>query len=84
MFDQVLVTPEAAAGWHTERVQRPVLILGQPGGVLMGTRQLRRTRPLETEEIEGLRIPPLAAMARIKAWLLVTRYTTRDYLLNLA
>jgi hypothetical protein len=57
-----------------------VLILGQLAGVLTGIRQLRRTAPLETEQIEGLRVPTLAEMARIKAWLLVTRYTVRDYL----
>jgi hypothetical protein len=79
-FDDVLAALEAAAGWQTERVQRPVLILGQLDGVLTGIRQLRRTRPLETEEIAGLRVPTLAEMARIKAWLLVTRHTIRDYL----
>jgi len=76
----VLATLEAAAGWQTERVQRPVLILGQLDGILTGIRQLRRTRPLETEEAAGLRVPTLAEMARIKAWLLVTRHTVRDYL----
>jgi len=79
-FDEVLATLEAVAGWSTERVRRPVLILGQLDGILTGVRQLRRTCPLETEEVAGLRVPTLAEMARIKAWLLVTRYTVRDYL----
>jgi hypothetical protein len=79
-FDDVLAALEAVAGWRTDRVQRPVLILGQLDGILTGIRQLRRTRPLETEEIDGVRVPTLAEMARIKAWLLVTRHTTRDYL----
>jgi len=79
-FDAVLSALESAAGWQTERVQRPVLILDQLDGILTGIRQLRRTAPLETEEIEGLRVPTLAEMARIKAWLLVTRHTVRDYL----
>src|SRR5881628_107433 len=57
-----------------------VPILGQLDGILTGVRQLRRTRPLETEEVAGLRIPTLAEMARIKAWLLATRHTVRDYL----
>ena len=61
-------------------MRRPVLILGSLDGVLTGIRQLRRVRPLETEEIADLRIPTLAEMARIKAWLLATRLTTRDYL----
>lgn len=79
-FDEVLVALEAAAGWQTERVRRPVLILGQLDGILTGIRQLRRTRPLETEEVESLRLPTLGEMARIKAWLLATRHTVRDYL----
>jgi hypothetical protein len=79
-FDDVLAALEAAAGWQTDRVQRPVLILGQLDGILTGIRQLRRTRPLETEEVAGLRVPTLAEMARIKAWLLVTRGAVRDYL----
>lgn len=79
-FDSVLASLESVAGWHTERVQRPVLILGQLDGILTGIRQLRRTRPLETEEIAGLRVPTLGEMARIKAWLLATRNTVRDYL----
>jgi len=79
-FDQVLTALESAAGWQTERVQRPVLILGQLDGILTGIRQLRRTRPLETEEVAGLRVPTVAEMARIKAWLLATRHTVRDYL----
>jgi len=79
-FDRVLEDLESVAGWRTERVQRPVVILGQLDGILTGIRQLRRTRPLETEEVAGLRVPSLAEMARIKAWLLVTRNTVRDYL----
>src|SRR2546427_12197090 len=79
-FEEVLATLEAVSGWQTERVQRPVIILGQLNGILTGIRQLRRTVPLETEIVSGLRVPTLAEMARIKAWLLVTRNTLRDYL----
>jgi hypothetical protein len=79
-FDEVLTVLEAVAGWRTERIQRPVLILGQLDGILTGIRQLRRTRPLETTEIDGVRVPTLAEMARIKSWLLATRHTVRDYL----
>jgi hypothetical protein len=79
-FDDVLASLEAVAGWQTDRVRRPVLILGQLDGILTGIRQLRRTQPLEVEEIDGLRVPTLAEMARIKAWLLATRHTVRDYL----
>jgi hypothetical protein len=79
-FDEVMASLEAASGWETARVQRPVTILGRLDGIMTGIRQLRRTRPLETVVIEGLRVPSLAEMARIKAWLLVTRHTVRDYL----
>jgi len=79
-YDDVLARLEAAAGWQTERIKPPVLILGRLEGVATGIRQLRRTAPLETEIIRGLRVPTLAEMARIKGWLLATRYTVRDYL----
>jgi hypothetical protein len=79
-FDEVLAALEAAAGWQTSRVRRPVEILGRLDGIMTGIRQLRRTRPLESEIVSGLRVPTLAEMARIKAWLLATRHTTRDYL----
>jgi len=49
-------------------------------GIPTGIRQLRRTAPLEVETVEGLRVPTLPEMARIKAWLLATRDTVRDYL----
>ena len=78
-FEAVLAALEAAAG-QTARVQRPVAILGQLDGIMTGIRQLRRTQPLESEIVEGLRVPTLAEMARIKAWLLATRHTVRDYL----
>lgn len=79
-FEGVLEELEAVAGWRTRRLRRPVLILGRLDGVMTGIRQLRRARALETEEIAGLRVPTLAEMARVKAWLLATRLTTRDYL----
>src|SRR5439155_22499294 len=65
-FDDVLATLEAVSGWQTERVQRPVIILRQLDGILTGIRQLRRTVPLETEIVAGLRVPTLPEMARIK------------------
>ena len=79
-FDEVLGALEAIAGWQTARVRRPMAILGRLDGVMTGIRQLQRTRPLETEVVSGLTVPTLPEMARIKAWLLVTRHTVRDYL----
>ena len=79
-FDEVLAALESASGWQTARLQRPVVILGRMDGIATGIRQLRRTCPLETETIAGLRVPTLPEMVRIKAWLLATRHTVRDYL----
>lgn len=78
-FDQVLATLDANPAWRTERLQRPVLILGSFDRAMTGLRQLRRSRPLDTEVREGLRVPTLEELARIKSWMLVDRNTTRDY-----
>ena len=83
-FDDILGVLESTDGWVTARVKRPVLILGSLDGVETGVRNLIRSRPLEVEEhIVGghpVRVPTLAEMARIKAWLCLLRNATRDYL----
>lgn len=83
-FDVILDHLEHTDGWVTARVNRPVLILGSLDGIETGIRQLIRTRPLEVEDIavpEGsLRVPTLAEMLRVKAWLILRRNSTRDYL----
>lgn len=83
-FDDVLSHLEVQQGWLTARVNRPVLILGSLDGIETGVRQLLRRRPLEVEEITGpggpIRVPTLAEMLRIKAWLVLRRNATRDYL----
>lgn len=83
-FDEVLEALEATDGWVTARVKRPVLILGSLEGVETGIRQLIRQRPLEVEDMAtpagNVRIPTLREMARIKAWLVLQRNATRDYL----
>lgn len=83
-FDDVLEHLERDDGWRTARVNRPVLVLGSLDGVETGIRQLIRTRPLEVEELEtpagALRAPTLEEMLRIKAWLVLRRNATRDYL----
>jgi hypothetical protein len=83
-FDAVLGALEETKGWITARVRRPVLILGSLDGVETGIRNLIRRRPLEVEEMEvrghRLRVPSLAEIARIKAWLCLIRNATRDYL----
>lgn len=83
-FDEVLEALEATNGWVTARVKRPVLILGSLEGVETGIRQMVRQRPLEVEERLGpsgpIRVATLREMARIKAWLILQRNATRDYL----
>ena len=83
-FDDVLDHVERAEGWRTARVNRPVLILGSLDGVETGIRQLVRSRPLELEELDtpagSIRIPTLPEMLRVKAWLILRRNATRDYL----
>ena len=83
-FDDVLGALETTKGWVTARVKRPVLILGSLDGVETGVRNLIRKRPLEFEEVsidgKRLRVPTLAEIARIKAWLCLIRNATRDYL----
>jgi len=53
-------------------------------GVETGIRQLVRRQPLEVEEIDGptgpIRVPTLPEMLRVKAWLVLRRNATRDYL----
>lgn len=83
-FDEVLLALEETEGWITARVRRPVMVLGRLDGVETGVRNLIRRRPLEVEEVrvgdQTLRVPTLAEIARIKAWLCLTRNATRDYL----
>jgi len=83
-FDEILSHLEESEGWVTARVRRPVLILGSLDDVETGIRQLIRRLPLEVEAVETpagpLRVPTLEEMLRIKAWLVLRRNATRDYL----
>jgi hypothetical protein len=83
-FDTVLSVLEEDEGWVTARIRPPVLILGSLDGIETGIRQLRRRRPLEVEDADvggdRVRVPTLPEMLRVKAWLLLDRNTTRDYL----
>jgi hypothetical protein len=83
-FDEVLAQLESAAGWQTARRQRPVVIKGSLDGILTTVRNQQRTAPLETLEIEtqggSIRVPTPAEILRIKAWLIVERNATRDFL----
>jgi hypothetical protein len=83
-FDSILDNVEALDGWSTSRVQAGKIILGELGGIETGLRQLLRSRPLESTEVDvrarKLVVPTAAEILRIKAWLTLTRNQTRDYL----
>jgi hypothetical protein len=83
-FDEVLEALEDTEGWVTARIRPQGPILGSLDGVETGIRQLIRRRPVEVEEVrvEGrrLRVPTLEEIFRIKAWLVLRRNATRDYL----
>lgn len=86
-YEAVLEAVEATDGWATSvRASRPPFtIMGSLGGVEAGLRQMRRTRPLETIEVEvdeGLTVvaPTAPEALRVKAYLVVQRNVVRDYL----
>jgi Nucleotidyl transferase AbiEii toxin, Type IV TA system len=83
-FDTILENLEALGDWSMSRVQPGKIILGELGGIETGIRQLFRSRPLETSELEingrKLVVPTAQEILRIKAWLSLTRNQTRDYL----
>lgn len=84
-FDLVLEAVESEGEWVTNRVVPGKLILGRLGDIEAGVRQMIRRRPLETVDIEigesgRLRVPTHEETLRIKAFLIVRRNQTRDYL----
>jgi hypothetical protein len=83
-FDSILENLEALGDWSTNKAQPGKIILGELGGIETGLRQLLRSRPLESTEVEvrgaKLVVPTAAEILRIKAWLALTRNQTRDYL----
>jgi len=83
-YEEVLDFLEGRDDWETARIHPPKLILGNFQGVETGVRQLRRNRPLETEQIhiagKSLTIPTLPEMIRTKGWMIISRNATRDYI----
>lgn len=83
-YEEILDFLEGRDDWETARLHPPKLILGNFQGIETGIRQLRRTRPLEIEVIErggkALIIPTLPEMLRTKAWMIVSRNATRDFI----
>lgn len=83
----VLEAVEATEGWATSvRASKPPFtIMGSLWGIEAGLRQLRRTRPLETCQVDvgggAVVVAPTAPEAlRVKAYLVVQRNVVRDYL----
>ncbi|MBD8078404.1 nucleotidyl transferase AbiEii/AbiGii toxin family protein [Cellulosimicrobium arenosum] len=84
-FDIVLEALEREGEWVTNRVRAGKIILGELGDIEAGVRQLIRTRPLETERHRlpsgrVLTVPTFDETLRVKAFLIVKRNQTRDYL----
>ena len=83
-FDTILENLEALGDWSMTKVQPGKIILGELGGIETGVRQLIRSRPLESTEVDvrgkRLVVPTAAEILRIKAWLALSRNQTRDYL----
>jgi len=84
-FEMVLEAVEEDDGWATNRVTPGKVILGNLDGIEAGVRQMIRKVPLEIAEItlqsgEALTVPTIDETLRIKAFLVVRRNQTRDYL----
>ncbi|MGH3613447.1 MAG: hypothetical protein ACRDRK_12820 [Pseudonocardia sp.] len=84
-FDAVLEAVETQDGWVTNRVTPGKIILGELGGIETGIRQLIRRTPLEVARVtlpsgHVLVAPTPAETLRVKAFLVVRRNQTRDYL----
>ncbi len=84
-YDESFAALESIAGWKTARRIRGTMVLGEAGGIAAGLRNQKRTAPLEVIDVQTargptLRVPTVAEMLRIKAFLVVERNTTRDYL----
>lgn len=86
-YEMVLAAVESTEGWATSvRASKPPFtIMGRLGGVEAGLRQMRRSRPLETCEVElgddlSVVAPTASEALRVKAFLVVQRNVVRDYL----
>ncbi len=84
-FEMVLEAVEEDEGWATNRVTPGKVILGNLDGIEAGVRQMIRKAPLEVTRVElpsgaELAVPTLEETLRVKAFLIVRRNQTRDYL----
>jgi len=84
-FEMVLEAVEKDDGWATNRVTPGKVILGNLDGIEAGVRQMMRKAPLEVTTISvpsggNVTVPTIEETLRIKAFLIVRRNQTRDYL----
>jgi hypothetical protein len=84
-YDAAIAALETIVGWRPKRRIRGELVLGEIDGIEAGLRDQGRAAPLETTVLElkdgrRLKIPTVEEMLRIKAFLVVQRNATRDYL----
>lgn len=84
-FEMVLEAVEKDEGWATNRVTPGKVILGNLDGIEAGVRQMIRKTPLEVTRVElssggEVTVPTEEETLRIKAFLIVRRNQTRDYL----
>jgi hypothetical protein len=84
-FEMVLEAVEQDEGWATNRITPGKVILGNLDGIEAGVRQMIRTVPLEVATVAlpsgaEVTVPTVEEMLRIKAFLVVRRNQTRDYL----
>jgi Nucleotidyl transferase AbiEii toxin, Type IV TA system len=84
-FEMVLEAVEGDEGWATNRVTPGKVILGNLDGIEAGVRQMIRKVPLEVVTINlpsggEVTVPTVEETLRIKAFLVVRRNQTRDYL----
>lgn len=84
-FDAVLGALESDPEWVLNRAVPGKIPLGRLGEIEAGVRQLIRRRPLETQIVEvphggTVVVPTPEETLRIKAYLLVKRNQTRDYI----
>lgn len=84
-FEMVLEAVEGDEGWATNRVTPGKVILGNLDGIEAGVRQMIRKVPLEVAVVSvpsggEVTVPTIEETLRIKAFLVVRRNQTRDYL----
>src|SRR4029077_8373674 len=82
-YDAAILALESIAGWHTHRRVKGKMV--NVNKIAAGLRNQRRSAPLEPTEVvvqdgRRLRLPTIEETLRIKAFLVVDRNATRDYL----